>query len=91
MKRPGWILRAVCAGALACWVSLGSGQEFPTKPVRIIVLYAPGGTPDVVSRFIAPSLGNSLGQPVTVENRSGAGVCRGCRKRFARRLTAIPW
>src|SRR5262249_35017257 len=43
------------------------------KPMRVLVAYAPGGTPDVVSRFLATSMSASLGQSVTVENKPGAG------------------
>ena len=48
-------------------------QAFPTKPVRILVVYPPGGTSDAVTRVIAEKLGPALGQQVIVENRGGAG------------------
>jgi tripartite-type tricarboxylate transporter receptor subunit TctC len=48
-------------------------QTFPSKPIRIIVVYPPGGTSDAVTRFLAEKLTVSLGQQVIVENKGGAG------------------
>jgi tripartite-type tricarboxylate transporter receptor subunit TctC len=51
---------------------VGSAHAFPTKPVKIIVAFPPGGGTDIVARLIAPKLSDAWGQPAIVENRAGA-------------------
>lgn len=48
-------------------------QNYPTKPINLVVTYPPGGTVDAVARIIAPKLSAQLGQPIIVDNRGGAG------------------
>ncbi len=66
--------RALLALALVVGLSgAASAQGFPSRPVIMVVGFAPGGPADVIARLIAPGLGADLGQPVVVENVGGAG------------------
>jgi tripartite-type tricarboxylate transporter receptor subunit TctC len=53
-------------------VIAAQAQEYPNRPIRMIIPYAPGGVVDVSARIVAENLGNILGQPIVMENRSGA-------------------
>jgi tripartite-type tricarboxylate transporter receptor subunit TctC len=63
-------LLALAAGAIAA--GPGWAQGFPTKPLRLVVGFAPGGAADTIARVIAQALGRQLGQQVVVENKPGA-------------------
>ena len=65
-------LRSLCAIACTIAVSNASGQ-YPSKPVRMVVPYPAGSTPDIVARALSAKLQASLGQPFVVENKPGAG------------------
>ena len=64
---------AVGFGIAATPLLAQAQQKFPTKPVRIVVGFSPGSATDITARLIAPKLSDMWGQPVVIENRSGAG------------------
>lgn len=67
MNRRWWALVACVA-----WIAAAAAADFPSKPLKMIVPFPPGGLLDNVGRALAPSLSAQLGQPVVVENRPGA-------------------
>jgi tripartite-type tricarboxylate transporter receptor subunit TctC len=68
-------LGAVCLGFSFMILSgTGAAQNYPVKPIRLIVAFAPGGATDTFSRVTAAEMSKSLGQQVIVENRPGAGT-----------------
>src|SRR2546429_9589986 len=68
------LLRTIVALAVLAVLSSGAwARSFPSKPVRVIVTFPPGGTPDIYGRVMSAELQKIWNQPVVVENRTGAG------------------
>jgi tripartite-type tricarboxylate transporter receptor subunit TctC len=67
----------IAAGACIAAPDVTHAQHYPTKPVRVIVAFAPGGGSDFIARLIGQKLGEALGQQVIVDNRPGGGASIG--------------
>lgn len=61
------------AALLAAWVCASQAQTFPTKPLRLVVPFAPGGSSSIVARAVAAEMEKGLGQPIIVDNKPGGG------------------
>jgi len=77
MQTQAWTSRRRLLAGLTAVLALGTGsafaQDYPSRPVRIIVPFAPGGSADVFGRFLAQRLQETLGQTFLIDNRPGAG------------------
>ena len=72
MRKSRWHLTVLAAASCAALPGLAA-ESYPTKPVRFLVGFAPGGANDLVARVVAARMGPRLGQQVVVDNRAGAG------------------
>jgi tripartite-type tricarboxylate transporter receptor subunit TctC len=73
MKLLAFLLALLTSGAV-------HAQAFPSKPMRLVVPYAPGGTADILARMLSAQVQASTGQPVVIDNKGGAGTAIGTRE-----------
>jgi tripartite-type tricarboxylate transporter receptor subunit TctC len=68
-----WASVALIQAYALCAPGSGFSEQYPIKPIRFVVTFPPGGTVDITARIIQPKLYESLGQPIVIDNRGGAG------------------
>jgi hypothetical protein len=71
LKRRQFLRLAASAAAIPVVSRVASAEVYPSRPVRLLVGFAPGGGTDVMARLLQPALSERLGQQIVIENRSG--------------------
>ena len=77
MRISSLLARSLGATALALAAFAANAQDYPNRPLKLIVPYTPGASTDTVSRAFADEASKAIGQPIVVENRGGAGTAIG--------------
>jgi len=90
MNRATCLVLAVVLGLVGGWAGAAPAQEYPTRPIRLIVPFAAGGGSDSIARIMSQRLGQLMGQPIVVENRPGAGATIGPTSSPRPRPTGTP-
>jgi tripartite-type tricarboxylate transporter receptor subunit TctC len=73
MKSPSHSLVTLLAAAMAVVSAQAAAQNYPVKPVRLLVPFVAGGNTDIIARVVTPEMSKALGQQLIIENRAGAG------------------
>src|SRR5215213_8688511 len=68
-----WTLVGLTQACGLCAAAPALSQQYPVRPIRFIVSFPPGGSVDITARLVQPKLSESLGQPIVIDNRGGAG------------------
>src|SRR2546427_9917888 len=79
----GLIRFIACMAGMACALGL-QAQTYPTRPIRLVVPFPPGGSSASVARVVVPKFSEGLGQPVVIENRPGVGGLLGSEAEIGR-------
>jgi tripartite-type tricarboxylate transporter receptor subunit TctC len=73
------ILRALILGCLVCVAGISNAEDYPSRPITLVVPFPPGGSTTVMARIVGDKLSAALGQQIVVENKGGAGSTIGTR------------
>jgi tripartite-type tricarboxylate transporter receptor subunit TctC len=74
------LLAAALIAAVATQAAPASAQDYPNRPITLVVPFPPGGSATIIARAIADKLGDALGQQIVIDNRGGAGGSIGARQ-----------